>query len=483
MTRAIVVGAGPNGLAAAVTLARNGVEVTVLEGAAEIGGGTRSGELTLPGLLHDHCSMAHPMAAGSPFLASIDAHRYGLRWGRAPIDCVHPLDGGTAGVLHRSVTATAAELGADGAVWKRLFETSALHYDELSTDFMRPLLRLPSHPIRLARFGIPSLIPAAQLTRLFHTPEGAALFAGNMAHGWQPQHRVLSAAIGLGITMAGHRHGWPVAVGGSRAITDAMAAALVEAGGKIETGCWIRSADQLPPADLLFFDLSPAAVAEILGDRLPSRVARTFRRYRHGPAAYKISLAVEDGIPWTNSAARRAGSLHVCGSAAEVRAVERDIRAGRMPERPFLVVGQQYLADPDRSVGNQHPIDLYAHVPHGYSGPATDLLLNQVERFAPGFRDRVLAMTITAPGEFARYNPNYVGGDILTGDKSMRQLVFGGPRITLRPYRIAASTYLCSAAVPPGPGAHGMSGHNAALAALGLGHRPSRQPSGQLSCR
>ncbi|MGW4351865.1 phytoene desaturase family protein [Nocardia sp. NPDC004582] len=472
MTTAIVVGAGPNGLAAALTLARHGVAVTVLEGAAEIGGGTRSGQLTLPGLLHDHCSMAHPMAVGSPFLAGMDATRYGLRWGRAPLDCVHPLDGGTAGVLHRSVTATAAGLGADGKTWRRLFEASALHYDELATDFMRPLLRAPSHPIRLARFGIPSLVPAALLARLFRTPEGAALFAGNMAHGWQPQHRVLSAAIGLGITVAGHRHGWPVAIGGSRTITDAMAAALREAGGVIETGAWIRSASQLPPADLVLFDLAPTAVADILGDRLPPRAARAYRRYRHGPAAYKISLAVEDGIPWTNAAARRAGSLHVCGSTAEVLAAERDIHRGRMPERPFLVVGQQYLADPGRSAGNRHPIDLYAHVPQNYSGDATDLILNQVERFAPGFRDRVLAATITGPAAFADYNPNYVGGDILTGDKNIRQLVFGGPRITLRPYRIAEGLYLCSAAVPPGPGAHGMSGHNAALAALAaLGNR------------
>ncbi|WP_433562249.1 phytoene desaturase family protein [Nocardia sp. CA-151230] len=470
MTTAVVIGSGPNGLAAAVTLARNGVEVTVLEGADEIGGGTRSSELTLPGLLHDHCAMAHPMAVGSPFLTGIDSERYGLRWGWAPIDCAHPLDDGTAGLLYRSVTDTATGLGADGPTWRRLFESSARHYDSLSDDFMRPLMRIPSHPIRMARFGLPTLVPAEQLTRLLRTPQGAALFAGNMAHGWQPQHRVLSAAIGLGITVAGHRHGWPVAIGGSRAITDTMAAVLIDHGGKIETGTWIRSADQIPPADLVLFDLSPTAVADILGERLPSRIARAYRRYRYGPAAYKISLAVHGGIPWTNSDARRAGSLHVCGSAAEIRAAERDVRAGRMPERPFLVLGQQYLADPGRSAGDVHPIDVYAHVPQDYSGDAAGPIMNQIERFAPGFRDRVLAMTITDPIEFARYNPNYVTGDILTGDKNIRQLVFGGPRITLRPYHITDGMFLCSAAVPPGPGAHGMSGYNAAVAALSTIH-------------
>ncbi|WP_051175648.1 phytoene desaturase family protein [Nocardia exalbida] len=466
MTTAIVVGSGPNGLAAAVTLARHGVEVTVLEGAATIGGGTRSGELTLPGLLHDHCAMAHPMAVGSPFLTGIDAARYGLEWAWPEIDCVHPLDDGTAAVLYRSVEDTAAGLGHDGSIWRRLFAGPSAAYELLVTDFMQPLLRIPSHPLRLARFGIPTLIPAAVLGRLFRTEQGRALFAGNMAHGWQPQHRMLSAAIGLGITTAGHRYGWPVAVGGSRAIADAMAAALRELGGKIETGLWVESLDQLPPADLVMFDLAPAAIADIAGDRLPSRVSRAYRRFRHGPAAYKVSLAVEGGIPWTHPHAHKAGSLHICGSAADVVRAEHAIHRGRLPDRPFIVVGQQYLADPTRSRGNVHPIDLYAHVPQGYSGNATDVLLDAVERYAPGFRDRIVAITVVGPAAMQGYNPNYVAGDILTGDKNIRQLLLGGPRITLRPYHIADRMFICSAAVPPGPGAHGMSGYNAASAAI-----------------
>ncbi|WP_433684672.1 phytoene desaturase family protein [Nocardia sp. CA-119907] len=476
MTTAIVVGSGPNGLAAAVTLARHGVDVTVLEGAATIGGGTRSGELTLPGLLHDHCAMAHPMAVGSPFLTGIDAARYGLEWAWPEIDCVHPLDDGTAGVLYRSLEDTAAGLGADGSIWRRLFAGPSAEYELLATDFMQPLLRIPSHPVRLARFGIPTLIPAAALGRLFRTEQGRALFAGNMAHGWQPQHRILSAAIGLGITTAGHRYGWPVAVGGSRAIADAMAAALTDLGGKIETGLWVESLDQLPPADLVMFDLAPATIADIAGDRLPSRVSRAYRRFRHGPAAYKVSLAVEGGIPWTNPHAGKAGTLHIGGSAADVVRAERAIHRGRLPDRPFIVVGQQYLADPTRSRGNLHPIDLYAHVPQGYSDDATDVLLDAVERFAPGFRDRIVAITVVGPTAMQAYNPNYVAGDILTGDKNIRQLLFGGPRITLRPYRIADRMFICSAAVPPGPGAHGMSGYNAASAAMRKFAAPTESP-------
>ncbi|WP_067471041.1 phytoene desaturase family protein [Nocardia amamiensis] len=466
MTTAIVIGSGPNGLAAAVTLARHGVDVTVLEGAATIGGGTRSGELTLPGLLHDHCAMAHPMAVGSPFLTGIDAARYGLKWAWPEIDCVHPLDDGTAGVLYRSVDDTAAGLGRDGSAWRRVFAGPSAGYDLLATDFMQPLVRRPSHPLRLARFGLPTLMPATALGRLFRTEQGRALFAGNMAHGWQPQHRILSAAIGLGITTAGHRYGWPVAVGGSRAITDAMAAALTDLGGKIETGLWVESLGQLPPTDMVMFDLAPAAIADIAGDRLPSRVSRAYRRFRYGPAAYKVSLAVEGGIPWTNPQAGKAGSLHVCGNAADVVRAERAIRRGQLPERPFIVVGQQYLADRTRSRGNVHPIDLYAHVPQGYSKDATDVLLDAIERFAPGFRDRIVAAAVVGPTDMQAYNPNYVAGDILTGDKNIRQLICGGPRITVRPYHIADRMFICSAAVPPGPGAHGMSGYNAAIAAL-----------------
>ncbi|MGY1901052.1 phytoene desaturase family protein [Nocardia gipuzkoensis] len=466
MSTAIVVGGGPNGLAAAITLAKAGLDVTVLEGADEIGGGTRTSEAIVPGLLHDHCSAIHPMAVGSPFLRGLDLERYGLSWAWPEIDCVHPLDDGTAGVLVRSVTETAAGLGADGRAWRLLFERTAAGYDRMSADIMRPLLRVPRHPIRLARFGIPALAPATVLAALFRTEQARGLFGGVAAHAFHPLHRPLSASIGLGILTAGHTYGWAVATGGSQRITEAMAALLGDLGGKIETGVQVRSVSDLPPADLTVWDLAPTAVAEILGERLPPRIAKAYRSFRYGPGAFKIDFAVHGGVPWTAKAARRAGTVHLGGTFAEIAATELDIHCGRMPERPFVLVGQQYLADPRRSVGDIHPIWAYAHVPYGYRGDATAAITAQIERFAPGFRDRVVGTSVRSTTEFAEYNPNYVGGNIMTGAKDIPQLVFG-PRKTLQPYDVGIpGHYMCSAATPPGPGAHGMCGANAARRAL-----------------
>jgi phytoene dehydrogenase-like protein len=478
MSTATVVGGGPNGLAAAVTLARSGVSVTVLEAADEIGGGTRSSEAILPGLLHDLCSAIHPMAVGSTFLQSLDLGRYGLRWLLPEIDCVHPLDGGTAGVLHRSVAETAAGLGVDGTRWRLLFEGPSNAYDSFSEDILRPLLRIPRHPIRLARFGIPALAPASLLAKVFTTEEARALFGGVAAHAFHPLHRPLSASIGLGILTAGHRHGWAVAEGGSRRITEAMAALLLDLGGKIETGVRVTSVSDLPPAAVTVYDLAPTAVAGIFGDRLPSRIARAYRRFRYGPGAFKVDFAVEGGVPWTADAARRAGTVHLGGTYAEIAATEREIHTGRMPRRPFVLVGQQYLADPGRSVGTVHPVWTYAHVPNGYAGDATEAIIAQIERFAPGFRDRIVGTAVRSTPGFAEYNPNYVGGNIMTGAKDIPQLLFG-PRPTLQPYDIGIpGHYLCSAATPPGPGAHGMCGHHAALRALRHLERSGRSEPG-----
>ncbi|HME46820.1 NAD(P)/FAD-dependent oxidoreductase [Mycobacterium sp.] len=472
MSTAIVVGAGPNGLAAAVTLAKAGMQVTVLEAADDIGGGTRSSDAILPGLLHDHCSAIHPMAVGSPFLTSVGLDRYGLSWRLPDVDCVHPLDGGGAGVLYRSVDDTAGGLGSDGSRWRRLFGWPSQRFDALCKDIMGPLLRLPHHPLLLARFGAPTVLPASTLARWFRTPEAQALFGGVAAHAFRPLHYPMTAAVGLGILTAGHRHGWAVAAGGSQSITNALAALLAELGGKIETGTRVEAASQLQPADVTMFDLAPGAVAGILGDRLPRRVARAYRRFRQGPGAFKVDFAVEGGVPWTNPDAHRAGTVHVVGTLAELAATERDIHAGRMPERPFVLVGQQYLADPGRSVGNIHPVWTYAHVPNGYPGDATGAIIAQIERFAPGFRDRIVGHAVRTTVQMASYDANFVGGDIMTGSKDIRQLTFG-PRITLSPYRIGVpGMYICSAATPPGPGAHGMCGANAAESALReLGHR------------
>jgi phytoene dehydrogenase-like protein len=466
MSEAIVVGAGPNGLAAAATLAAQGVGVTVLEAAATIGGGTRTSELTLPGLLHDDCSATHPFAAGSRALTSLGLERHGLEWAWAEIDLAHPFDDGSAAVMQRSIEETAAGLGSAGAAWKRLFGSSSVHFDALSEDIMRPVAHLPRHPLALARFGLAAAAPVSLLARSLPTPQARALFGGTAAHSFSPFSRPFSAAAGMALTCACHNNGWPVARGGSQAIADALAASIREHGGRIETGHPVRSLTELPPADAVIFDLAPTAVADIAGDRLSQRVARAYRRYKHGPGAFKVDLAIEGGVPWTDEASGRAGTVHAIGSYEEIVVSEREINRGRMPERPFVLVGQQYLADPWRSNGNVHPLWAYAHVPHGYAGDATEVLLDQIERFAPGLRERILARHVRSPADLASYNPNYIGGDIVTGANTPLQSVFR-PRIALDPYSTGApGFYICSAATPPSAGAHGMNGYNAAQSAL-----------------
>ena len=291
---------------------------------------------------------------------------------------MHPLDDGSAGVLRRSVADTAAGLGSDGWRWRLLFERPVARYDALAEDIMGPLLRPPHHPLTLARFGMPTVLPGSAGARLFATPQARALFGGVAAHAFRPLHYPMTSAIGLGIITAGHANGWPVAAGGSQAITNAFEAVLTELGGKIETGVRITAASQLPPADITVFDLSPTAIAGILGDRLPKRVRRAFDRFRYGPGAFKVDFAVEGDVPWTNPAARRAGTVHLGGDFAEIATTERDIHAGRMPQRPFVLAFQQYLADPGRSVGTVNPVSAYAHVPNGYSGDATDAIIAQI---------------------------------------------------------------------------------------------------------
>src|ERR1700744_4836341 len=309
MSTAVVVGGRPTGPAAAVSLAAEGIEVTVLEAADEVGGGARSSEAILPGLLHDHCSAIHPMAVGSEFFRRFDLKRYGLSWRWPEIDCVHPLDDGSAGVLHRSVEQTAAGLVRDGTRWRLAFGYSGAEFDTLSEDIMGPLLRLPHHPLMLARFGAPTVLPGSTFARLFRTDEGRALFGGVAAHAFRPLHYPMTSAIGTGIIAAGHCHGWAVAAGGSQSITNAMVALLGDLGGKIETGVRVKTAAKLPPADITMFDLAPSAVAGIMGDRLPRRIARASTGFRRGPGPFKVDFAVEDGVPWTNPDPHRAGTV------------------------------------------------------------------------------------------------------------------------------------------------------------------------------
>jgi phytoene dehydrogenase-like protein len=466
MSQAIVVGSGPNGLACAAALARAGVQVTVLEAEETIGGGTRTSELTLPGLLHDECSAVHPMAVGSPFLRSLDLERHGLEWRWPEVDLAHPLDDGTAGVMLRSLEQTAAGLGEDGKAWQRLFGTPSRSFEALNEDLLRPILHVPRHPIKLVRFGLGAAMPVAGLVRAWRGPQARALFAGVAAHSFSPFGQPMSSAVGMALVCAGHAFGWAVARGGSRSITDALAAVVREHGGRIETGVRVESLSELPQADAVALDLSPVAVADIAGDRLPRRVGRAYRRYRYGPGAFKLDLAVEEGVPWTNEACRRAGTVHVAGSFEELGTAERDVNRGRMPERPFVLVSQQYLADPDRSAGNVHPVWAYAHVPNGYAGDAEPSILDQIERFAPGVRERIVASTSRSTAEIAAANTNYVGGDIITGANTPIQVVIR-PRPALDPYSTAIpGVFICSAATPPGAGVHGICGYNAAQSAL-----------------
>ena len=484
MDEAIVVGSGPNGLACAAVLARAGLKVTVYEAAEEIGGGTRTSELTVPGVLHDHCSAVHPMGFASPVFEDLDLASHGLEWLWPDIDMAHPFDDGSAGAVHRSLEATAAGLGADGDTWRRLFGRPTAAFDRLRHEILRPVLHAPRHPVDLARFGLPSLLPATTLARSFSTPVARALFGGAAAHSFSPLGRPMSAAVGMALIVSGHHGGWPVARGGSRAVSDALAAVLREHGGSIETGSRIDSLAELPKVDVVVLDTSPAGVLRLAGNALPDRVRRAYRRYRYGPGSFKVDLAVEGGVPWLAHACRRAGTVHVGGSLEEIAAAEKMINRGEMPRRPFVLVCQQYLADPARSAGNLHPVWAYAHVPAGYQGDASEAVIDQIERFAPGLRERIVGRFIRSTADFETYNENYVRGDISTGANTPLQ-TFMRPRIGLDPYATGIpGVWICSSASPPGGGVHGMGGANAAASVLkklggnrAFGFRPGK-PTG-----
>jgi phytoene dehydrogenase-like protein len=465
MTKAIVVGSGPNGLAAAVTLAAAGVDVQVLEAADRPGGGTRSSELP-GGLIYDECSAFHPLAVDTPFSRSVDLARYGLTWRWPEVQYAHPLDGGRGAAVVRSVDETAASLGPDGRRWRRVFGPLTERFDRITSDFLRPVVRVPSHPFAMARFGALSAVPASALAKGWSTDEARALFGGVAAHALRPLSSPFSSAIGVALGTAAHAYGWPVAEGGSGAISRAMIAVLEEYGGKVETGVRVDSLHQLKDADLVLLDVAPGTAVRIAGDAMPARIRRSLLRYRHGPGVFKVDFALSGEVPWTHEASRRAGTVHVIGDFAELARAEQQVVSGQLPDRPYLLVGQQYLADPSRAEGDLRPLYAYAHVPAGFQGDATPLIEAQIERFAPGFRDLIVDRHVRSTTQLQEYNANYVGGDVTTGANTARQLVFR-PRATLHPYSLGVpGTYLCSAATPPGAGAHGMCGYNAAQAAL-----------------
>lgn len=474
---AVVVGAGPNGLAAAITLARVGKRVVVLEAADEIGGGTRSSDqLTVPGVLHDLCSAVHPMALASPFLRELPLERHGLRWGHPPIACAHPLDDGSVGVVHRDLDATVAGLGEDGDAWRRVFGPAVEHFDALVGDVLGGFVKVPRHPLRTVRSGAVGALPATVVARMFRTDVGRALFGGIAGHAIAPLRQPLTTAIGLVIGAAGHLVGWPVAIGGSQAIAAAMASHLGELGGEVHTGVRVGRLSELPPARVALFDVGPRQLAEIAGDALPARARRRAERWRHGPAAYKVDYAIRGDVPWRHPEAGLAGTVHLAGTFEELVEAERQAFDGTLPPRPFVLVGQQHLADPGRAVADPDdptgerritPLWTYAHVPNGYDGDeALARLEAQIERFAPGFAERVVARHVTTPTEFEAANPNYVGGDITGGAATVRQLI-ARPRLSPDPYATGIpGVWLCSASTPPGAGVHGLCGHHAANAAL-----------------
>jgi phytoene dehydrogenase-like protein len=464
---AIVIGSGPNGLAAAITVARAGRSVIVFEAKETVGGGTRSDELTMPGFLHDVCSAVHPMAAASPFFQTLPLEEHGLEWVHPELPLAHPLDDGTAVVLDRSLDVTADSLGVDAAAYRKLMTSIVRDWDKLASQVLGPVLRVPRHPLALAGFGLRAVRSARGLAEgVFEGERARALFAGLAAHAILPLEQPFTASFGLILGAAGHAVGWPVARRGSQSIADALASYLRSLGGEIVTGRRIESLDDLPQARAFLLDLTPAQVVRIAGQRLPRGYQRKLDRYRYGPAAFKVDFALDGPIPWKAEACSRAGTVHVGGSLAEIAEAERVVAKGGHPERPYVLVAQQSLFDPTRAPDGKHTAWAYCHVPNGSPVDMADRIEAQIERFAPGFRERVMARCVLSPVDLERYNENYIGGDIAGGAHDGLQL-FLRPTVAMVPYSTPArGIYICSASTPPGAGVHGMCGYFAARAAL-----------------
>jgi phytoene dehydrogenase-like protein len=463
---AVVVGSGPNGLAAAIALAQRGASVLVLEGADAIGGGTRTRELTLPGFAHDVCSACHPMGILSPFFRALPLGQHGLRWVKPPVSVAHPLDGEPAVLLRRSVGETARGLGVDARAYERLVSPLLADPHALLEDVLGTL-RIPKHPLRMARFALHAIRSAAGLARgRFRQSRARALFAGCAAHSVLPLEWRPTAAVGLVFCLTGHVEEWPVAQGGSAAIARALTGVLASLGGRVETGRMVRTLADVPPARVALFDTSPDQLAAVAEAALPARYVRRLRRFRYGPGVFKIDWALDGPIPWADPATLEASTVHLGGTLDEIAAAEACVWRGQHPDRPFVLLCQQSQFDSTRAPEGKHTGYAYCHVPPGSPTDFTRAIEQQVERFAPRFRERILARHTMTAQDFARYNPAFVGGAITGGVADLAQLL-ARPVARYRPYATPnPRLFLCSASTPPGGGVHGMCGYHAARAAM-----------------
>jgi phytoene dehydrogenase-like protein len=465
MPQVTVIGAGPNGLAAAVVMARAGWNVAVYEQSSAIGGGSSTGELTLPGFRHDLGAAVHPLGSASPLFRSLPLDHHGLEWLRPEIPLAHPLDDGQVVTLHHSITVTAEQLEEDGPLYRRIVGGFARRWDTIESAVFGPVLRVPDHPVALAGLGLRGLLPAATVARRLRTEEGRALLAGLAAHTPMPLDKAGNTAVALVLAALAHVTGWPVARGGSQSVADSLAATLVDLGGSLHTDQRIESLDEIAPADVVLLDTGPRAAAAVAGNRMPVGVRRAFRRYPHGPGSFKVDFALDGPVPWIADACRTAGTLHLGGTFEEIALAEHQAWTGSTPDRPFVIAAQPSIVDPDRAPRGKHVLWAYSHAPAGSAVDMTDAIEGQIERFAPGFRDLILARHSMGPTELEAWNPNLVGGDI-AGGRTDRLRMLMRPRFAANPYRIGDGLYLCSSATPPGPGVHGMSGYHAARAAL-----------------
>jgi phytoene dehydrogenase-like protein len=462
--RACVVGAGPNGLAAAIVLAQAGLRVEVLEAEATAGGGVRTMELTLPGFCHDFGSAVYPLGAGSPFFSSLPLSDYRLEWIHSPAPLAHPLDDGTAVVLERNLASARTALGVDGRAWCNLVQPFVEHWDEFAPEVLRSIISVPKHPWLLARFGMNALLPASALVKRFKSERTRALFAGLAAHSFLRLNEPLSGAFGMMMAIPAHAVGWPIARGGAQSLTDALCGYLSSLGGVVKTSSRVERLDQLDEYDPKIFDVMPRQLLIIAGDRLSDNYKRKLRDYQYGPAAFKVDYALGEPIPWKAKECAGVATVHVAGSYEEIAASEAAMRNGEHSEKPFVLLVQPSLFDSGRAPEGKHTAWAYCHVPNGSKVDMLERIENQIERFAPGFRECVLARRVLAPADLEAMDANLIGGDISGGAMGMEQLLF---RPTRRGYATSAKDiYICSSSTPPGGGVHGMCGYHAAKMAL-----------------